>query len=635
MKKEYIEELSKKYAELNEDEKKQRDIHLSKLARGEIQGPPVGIPHIDKPGLQYYSETEIVDKIPKQKIYDYFLSTIINLKDTCLIYYGKEITYKQVLSNIEKVAKALTAIGVKEGDVVTLCCPTTPETVYLFYALNRIGAVANMVDPRTNSERIAKFIKDSSSKYVFVIDAYSEKISTAIKDLPLAQGIITSAKSSLDIFKKTAYSIGVKRKEKKGELTPQTKDERFMTWENFVKLGRKQSEVIDSEYRENQTAGIVYTGGTTGIPKGAKLSNENLIAQTKNMYYAFKDEKHGRGYRFLNIMPPFIAYGLACGLTSILCMGLKVDIIPKFEPDKLASLIIKNRPEAILGVPSFFEKLIENPEIDGVDLSFLKVILVGGAALNTELEEKINEFFKKHNCKIKITKGYGMTEVSAAATYTSTNESNSIGSVGIPMVNNNVMVINPNTKEYCGYNESGEIYIQAPTMMEDYLNNPEESNKVKVEINGQTWVKTSDIGKVSHNGEVFILDRIKRMVIRPDGHNVFPSQIENVIAKHPAVQKVAVVGISHCTQKSGQIPTAFIVLKDGHNLLEHDKIIQEIELISSKFLPERDKALEYYIVDSLPLTSIGKVDFVKIVETQTPLINQKKMEEKQALSLKK
>jgi len=623
MKKEFVEDLSRKYAGLNENEKKLRDVYLSKLARGEIQGPPVGVPHIDKPGLKYYSESEIIDEIPKQKIYDYFLSTITNLNDTCLIYYERQISYKKVLSNIDKAAKALTSIGVKEGDVVTLCCPTIPETVYLFYALNRIGAIANMIDPRTNSERIASFIKGSSSKYVFAVDIYSEKISDAIKDLELVQGVITSPSSSLDIIKKVAYNIGVKNKEKKGELTPKTKDTRFITWENFIKLGKRNIEVKDSEYKENVTAGIVYTGGTTGIPKGAKISNENLIAQAKNMYYAFKDENHGKGYRFLNIMPPFIAYGLACGLTSILCMGLKVDIIPKFEPEKFASLIIKNKPEAILGVPSFFEKLIESPELEGVDLSFLKVILVGGDALNTEVERKINEFLRKHNCKIKITKGYGMTELSAAVTYTSTNESNSIGSVGIPMVNNNVMIIEPKTGEYCGYGETGEIYIKAPTMMIDYLNKPEETKKVKVSINNETWVKTSDIGKVNSNGEVFILDRIKRMVIRPDGHNVFPSQIENVIAKHPAVEKVAVVGISHYDQKNGQIPTAFIVLKENHNLLEYDKIIQEIELISSKFLPERDKALDYHIVDSLPLTSIGKIDFAKIVEIQTPLINEK------------
>ena len=629
MNKEYIEILSKKVSELTEEEKKKRDIYLSKLAKGEIQGPPIGIPHLDKKGLQFHSEEDIMNKIPKQKIYDYFLNTIDNEKNTCLIYYGKEIPYKDVIKKIEETAKALTKMGVKEGDIVTLCMPTIPETVYLFYALNRIGAVANMVDPRTNVERIQNFINNSSSKYVFAIDVYSEKISQAIKDTSIEKGIITSASTSLPTPIKLAYKIGVKVKERKGEVERTTKDKMFISWEQFIDYGKKQKAIKDSEYKENTPAGIVYTGGTTGIPKGAMLSNENLIAQTKNMISAFKGENHGKGYRFLNIMPPFIAYGLGCGLSSMLCMGLKVDIIPKFDPDKFDELIIKNKPEVILGVPSFFEKLIESPKLNGVDLSFLKVIIVGGDALNIEVEEKINNFLKQHNCNIKITKGYGMTEISAAATYTSTDESNSIGSVGIPMANNNVMVIDPETGEYCGYNEQGEVYMTGPTIMVDYLNNDEESKKVKKEINGEVWVKSSDIGKVNEKGEVFVLDRIKRMVIRPDGHNVFPSQIENVIAKHPEVEKVAVVGIKHYDQINGEIPTAFIVLKNEKTDEEKTKIIAEIEEISKRCLPERDKALDYYMVDLLPLTSIGKVDFSKIVETYTPLINEHLKEEKE------
>lgn len=628
MNKEDIERLSKEISELSEEEKKQRDIYLSQLASGEMQGPPMGIPHLDKKGLQFYNEEEITDIIPKQKIYDYFLSTIENENDSCLLYYGKKISYKEVINNIEKAAKALTDIGVKEGDVVTLCMPTIPETVYLFYALNRIGAVANMVDPRTNIERIQKFIKDSFSKHVFAIDVYSEKISEAIKDTPVEKGIITSASTSLPTHIKIAYKIGSKIKENKGELDKTTKDKIFITWDNFIKKG-KGINIKDSEFKENTPTGVVYTGGTTGIPKGAMLSNEDLIAQTKNMTYAFKGENHGKGYKFLNIMPPFIAYGLGCGLTSMLCMGLKVDIIPKFDPNKFDELIIKNKPEVILGVPSFFEKLIESPKLNGVDLSYLKVIIVGGDALNTEVEEKINRFLENHNCNIKITKGYGMTEISAAATYTSTNESNTIGSVGVPMVNNNVMVINPETNEYCGYNQQGEIYLTGPTIMVDYLNNKEESEKVKKEINGTTWVKTSDIGKVNEKGEIFILDRIKRMVIRPDGHNVFPSQIENVIAKHSEVEKVAVVGIKHYDQLNGEIPTAFIVLKKQTTDDKKTKIIDEIEEISKRCLPERDKALEYYVVDELPLTSIGKVDFAKIVEEQTPLINESLKEAKE------
>lgn len=598
-----------------------RNLHLAKIARGEIYGPMVGKASIDKPWLKHYSDEAIMSDLPAQKIYDYFLSTVSNRDDIGMIYFNKKYTYREIIDSIENTAKSLINMGVKKGDIVTICMPTLPETTYLFYALNRIGAVANMIDPRTNEERIRSFINNTNSEYIFAIDIYSEKISRAIEGTSITKGVITSASNSLHGVKKVGYKAAVKVKEVTKKIEKTTKNSKFIKWNEFQKGSTNIDKVLDCEYESNIPVGIVYTGGTTGVPKGAVLSNEDLVSQAVNMHHALNIEGHGKNCKFLNIMPPFIAYGLTCGLSSVLCMGMRVDIIPKFDPNKFDELILKNKPEIILGVPSFFEKIISSPKMKNKDLSFLKVVLVGGDALNTETEEKINQFLNQHNSPIKITKGYGMTEMCAVATYTISDECNSIGSVGIPLVHNNVKVLDPITKEEVCYNEEGELYLDGPTQMIGYLNNEEETNKVKIDINDHTWIKSGDIGTVNENGELFIRDRIKRMVIRPDGHNVFPSQIENVIAKHPAVKQVAVVGIKHDDQKNGKIPTAFIVLNDIST--DSETIISEIEEISSRLLPERDKALEYYIVDDLPYTSIGKVDFQKLEKEQTPIVNSK------------
>lgn len=619
--------------ELTDEEKEiKRNLYLRELSLGKIQGPPVGYSYIDKPWLKFYDEDAIVTKIKYKKIYDHLYECNKNhLDDIALLYYGRKISFREMFENIDQVAKSLTAMGVKEDDIVTITIPSMPETIYLFYALNRIGAIVNSIDPRTNEKRLRTFINGTNSKLLFTVDRYSQVLSRAINDTNIEKGVIISPKDSLPIKMKMMYNIATKAKELKDKSIAKTKDSRFISWNEFMHLGKDIKNVEESSYKPNKAVGIVYTSGTTGIPKGAVLTNENLVNQSINMYNAFFIKNHGRGAKFLNIMPPWLAYGLSCAMSSILCMGMKMDIIPQFDYNKFDDLLIEHKPEVILGVPTFFEELIKSKKLDNVDLSFLKAIIVGGSPLFVGTEDRINKFLKNHNSDIKITKGWGMTEMCAVASYTSRDECNNIGSVGIPLVFNNIAVIDPETKKPLGYNEVGEFYLTGPTKMKCYLNNQEETDLINEEFNGENWIKTGDIGYVTENGEIFHKDRSKQMIIY-EGHNIFPSVIENVISKHKDVSQVAVVGIVHDDSQNTEIPTAFITLYKNIDKTE-EEIIEELKQLNLINLPQRDIARDYRILDSLPLNPTGKIDKVKLREEQTKIINAEK--KRKVLSLKK
>lgn len=555
-----------------------------------------GYPSVDKPWLKYYAQEE-VEEIPHRKIYTHLWECNRNhLHDTALLYYGRKITFLELFAQVDTVARALMGLGVKSGDCVTLLLPTLPETIYLFYALNKIGAIANSIDPRTNGCRLQDYINLTNSKIVFCIDKYIDVCVKAISGTAVVQGVLVSAAQSLALPMKVAYKLANRR-----VAVPH----KFMAWREFLKHGDRISTVNEAPYEAGKLAGIVYTSGTTGIPKGAGLSNDDLVAQSVNMYHALFLPEHGRHLRFLNIMPPWLAYGLTCAMSSILCMGMQMDIIPMFNYKEFDDLILRHKPEIILGVPTYFEELLSSKKLSGANLSFLQAIIVGGSPLNIGTELRINDFLMSHQSHIHITKGYGMTEMCAVATYSVAEACNTEGSVGIPLVYNNVMVIDPETGHELPYHSTGELCLTGPTRMVGYIKNQEETDKIFFEYKSQIWVRTGDLGYICENGEVFVKGRTKQIIIF-EGHNVFPSVIEDVLSQHPFVEQVVVIGIKHRDAINTEVPTAYVVLKQG---IDYQNAEKELRAYALQKLPQRDIAQEYIFLDTIPLTPNGKVDY--------------------------
>ena len=562
-----------------------------------------GYPSIDKPWLKYYSEEEKKWNIKKSTIFEYiFERNKDNLDEIALLYLGKKVSYRMLFKNIDKAARAFRSIGINEGDRVAVCSVTTPEIIYAIYGLNKLGATVNLLEPRNNAERIKEYLLMSECKYMIMLDICYSKIQSILNDINLEKIIVVSPTDSASLINKIGCYITQKRPEiPTGNM--------YEKWKELMsKYKQDEKDIKPAVYDAKRPAAIVYTGGTTGVPKGAMLSDDaiNHIAEFARISTDIGKE---RQESFLGIMPPFIAYGLCCGIHGPLSVGNRIVVIPNFKPENFTKLVLKYRPNHFIGVPSFFDKLASYEK--KIDLSFIKCIIAGGDKMPVETEKKVNSFLARNNSTVRIHKGYGMTEMASGVAIT-TNICNKEGCTGIPLIGNNAKIIDFEKGQELTYGQQGELCISTPTTMLGYLNNEEETVKViEIDGNGEKWVHTGDIAYIDEDGCIFIIDRVKRMIIRPDGHNVFPSQIENVIMNCNAVEKVAVVGMHDDKGSSGKWPVAYVVLKNEHKVSE-ELTRQEIIDLMNKKLPERDKAEKIFFIDDLPLTPIGKVDYIAL-----------------------
>lgn len=564
-----------------------------------------GYPSIDKPWLKYYSEESINAILPECTIYEYLYNSNKDYQsNTALNYFDNKISFAQVFSNIETAAKAFQNNGVNAGDIVTIASVTTPETIYAFYGLNRIGAVANMVDPRTSAEGIKHYIEEVGSKIVLCIEVALPKIIEAVKGTKVEKIIVVSPADSLKGIKKSLFKL----KQKIDKEVP-IYTNICISWNSFVKTGNN-TELKTVSYEKDKCCVIVHTGGTTGMPKGVMLSNENLNISAYQAIIAGIDMR--RDQTWLNIMPPFIAYGIGNGLHLPLIVGMETILIPSFNPEEFDKLLIKYKPNHMVGAPSHYGNLINSRRMDNVDLSYIIAPTVGGDTMDRKLEVDTNSFLEKHNCKDRITKGYGMTEVSAAVSVCTSNECNKLGSVGIPFTHTIISIFDPVTGKELTYNDRGEVCICTPNRMLGYYGNPDATNEIiRIHEDGRKWVHSGDIGYMDEDGNLFIVDRMKRMIIRHDGFKVFPSQIEKVIIKNKFVESCCVVGKSDKTHSQGKLPVAYIVLVD--NNADKRTIKEQLRDLCAEELPEYAQPEDFVVIDKMPLTAIGKVDY-KVLE---------------------
>ena len=607
-----------------------RNLYLRGLALGTIQGPLTGYASVDKPWLKYYTEQEVTSKFPKMNMYQYLIHcNEHNMEGIALNYYGNKITYKELIKRIELAKKGLSSLGIQNGDIVSVAAPFLPEVIYSVYALNSLGAIVNLVDPRVTSTKMLNYIKGSNSKYLIAYSACTSKIMEIEKESGLKKTVLITPIDSLPLGMKELGKI----KETFSKKNPYLSD-KFIKWNNLMKDNKDNIRVDEALYEENKPAIIVYTSGTSGEPKGAISSNEsfNIIAHSQ----AISLQETKVGDKFLLIMPPFIAYGIAIGMHGQLCRGQELIMAPSFtidnEKELLGNLVVKHKPQTIMGVPSFMSDLIKHPKMQKLDCSFLKTIIVGGDSMIPASEVQVNEFMKERNSNARICKGWGLTEVNSAFSYTKDRDNNLIGSVGIPLIGNNIKVMKPNNEEVVNfdeleevpYNETGELYIKSPYAILDYLNNETESKRVFLHSDktGEDWVRTKDLGKITEDGVIFIEGRMKRIIIRPDGHNISPFAIENIINADDRVESCAVVGRPVGELEHGSFAVAYIELKKGY-LEKQKEILSELKSKIDDKLPPRDVASDYKLIENIPLTSIGKVDYKKLEEMERKLVLKK------------
>ena len=558
------------------------------------------------PWLEYYSREERSIKFTDKSIYKYMKDEVGDDKDFyALNYFGRRISYNEFFYNINLAGRALREYGVKDGDIVTICCPNMPEAIYTFYACNKIGAVADMVHPLSSPEQLETYLNNSKSRILIAVDFDYDKFKDIIPKTLVYKTILVSPKESMPLGLTVGYTLTRSITQKRPKLSDNT----YLSWKDFIATGLLSKDRYIADVKKNDLAVILHSGGTTGTPKGIMISNYSFNAMAQQAAVNVIDVRPRD--KIVTILPIFHGFGLGICVHTPLCLKVETILMPEYDANRFYKIWKNEKPNVILGVPTLWEGMMSNPKFDNVNMSQLKYIISGGDHLTIPTEERINEFLHKHGAHVNIGKGYGMTESVAATAYTfpGTNEP---GSIGIPMVGNNYMICNPDTLEELPLGEEGEICVQGPTIMMGYLNNEEETNNViKTHPDGSKWLHTGDIGYISPNGVVYYTQRLKRMIV-VSGFNVYPSMIEETVSKHPDVEKVCVIGIPH--QYKMHVPKAYIVLKKG--IEPTAKIKKEIIDLCKESLSVYSLPKYYEFIDELPKTLYGKVDYKKLEQKE-------------------
>ena len=512
-------------------------------------------------------------------------------------FMGRSTTYRQLLEHVERCAKALKTIGIRENDCVTIAMPNCPQAIAMFYAINMVGGIANMVHPLSSEKEIEFYLNESNSVTVITLDQFYHKIEAIRNNTNIVNVIIASIRDELSQPLKTGYMLTEGRKIRK---IPD--DAPVIRWQKFLNLSKSCFWRYKVERKPEDPAVILYSGGTTGTTKGIVLTNLNFNALSQQVIAT--NPMFRPGDRMLAAMPIFHGFGLGVCIHTMLTQGGRCVLVPRFTAKSYSKLITKYKCNFIAGVPTLYEALLRLPNMEKADLSSLKGVFSGGDSLTIELKKKFDKFLYDHKAVIQIREGYGTTECVTASCLTPPTMHRE-GSIGLPFPDTYYKIVTPGTDEELPYGEEGEILLAGPTVMREYLHHPEETAQtLRRHADGLTWVYTGDLGVMDADGFVYFCGRRKRMIIT-SGYNVYPAQLENILEAHEAVQRCCIIGVpdSYKMQKV----KAFVMLKPGFPATEETK--QSILAHCRKNIAKYAMPYDVEFRENLPTTLVGKVAY--------------------------
>ena len=560
------------------------------------------------PWTAFYGSTPATLDYPRKTMYQMVADSARRYpKNTAYVFMGKETTYEAFLARIDAAAKGLVNLGIKKGDKVTICMANTPQALDCFYALNRIGAIPNMIHPLSAPKEIAFYLNFSKSRAILTLDQFYNKVAEIVPELENPCEILIAK-----IGDELPFPLNLIYPHTKGGKHPLPKSG-YTLWSSLLAAGKKAVLPAD-DGKWSDCGAILYSGGTTGTTKGIMLSNMNFNALGLQTIAASGYESVA-GMKMLSIMPVFHGFGLGVGIHTALIGGATCVLVPQFSVKVYADTLLKQKPELIPGVPTLFEALLRAEKLENADLSFLKGIFSGGDTLSPELKKKVDAFLKAHGCDQQIREGYGTTECVTASCLTPKDYARS-GSIGVPFPDTYYKIVGPGTTEELPANHEGEICISGPTVMLGYMDNPEETAQtLRHHGDGRIWLHTGDLGHMDEDGFVYFRQRMKRMIIT-SGYNVYPSQLENIIDGHEKVLLSCVIGVKDPYRV--QRVKAYVVPMPGVEPTEELKA-ELLEYCSSR-IAKYAMPREIEFRTELPKTLVGKVAY-RVLEEEANAAN--------------
>ena len=561
------------------------------------------------PWLNFYGSTSATLDYPRKTIYEVIRDTARQFPNNVAYeFMGKQTTYARFLERIELTARSYLAMGIRKGDRVTICMPNSPQAVDSFYALNRIGAVANMIHPLSAAQEIKFYLDFSKSKVILTLDQFYPKVASVQKDLRQpATVLVARIRDELPPVLAVGFALTKGRKlPKVAGNTPGA-----LLWKDFLSAGGRWTQPLpEIDGKAGDGAAILYSGGTTGTTKGILLSNLNFNALGLQTIAA-SGFSPINGLKMLSVMPVFHGFGLGIGIHTALMGGATCILVPQFSIDTYADLLLKKQPNIIPGVPTLFEALLRAEKLKDADLHFLKGVFCGGDSLSVELKKKVDEFLTAHHATVQIRQGYGLTECVTASCLTPV-DYHRTGSIGIPYPDTFYKIVKPGTDEELPPDTEGEICITGPSVMVEYVDNAEETaNTLRRHSDNRIWLHTGDLGKMDADGFVYFSQRMKRMIIT-SGYNVYPGQLENIIDGHEKVLLSCVIGVPD-PYKMQKIK-AFVVLRPGFE--PGDTVKEELLSYCRERIARYAMPYDIEFRPELPKTLVGKVAYRVLEEEE-------------------
>ena len=599
----YLNDYKKRNANLSDFEKRLRDVHLRNLLIGEEYGPILGYPSVSKVWLKYYSEESITKDVPRLSMYQYALLSNYRNMDGVAIdlrssknHFKKGIrkTYRQFFGEIDNCVKGLLNMQVHPNEIIPIILPNIPEARYLIYANSYIGSITYPISPMLPESNFEKILSENEIRTIFIFEGFLEKYREIIKKCEIENVVLLDGTETLPSF----------MKKRKLSHYCDDKDIRIITWDEFCENG-KWEEMPTPYYEDNHVAVICGTSGTTGTSKGVCLTDDNLNYAAAGLY-------HGHCFEGDNVMDaliPSIGYGITM-LHYQTISQKHVYLIPELLTTKFPEAYQTVKPANFPGGPVHSINLLGNLKRE--DYSFGGTLTSGGATLPKQVEEEINMSCVGYKEPIEgspnviVRQGYALTENAALGTYAKKG-SYTFGSVGIPVLYENMGIFKPDSDEELGFYEVGEVCISGSAMMKEYLNNPEETQKViKTHSDGTDWIHTKDIGYMDSDGNLFHVDRIKNIFMRC-GFNIHPTQIAEFLDTIPFVKNSVVIGFDHPDEQT--VPVAFIELDRSRiENYSDEELKKQLEALCYKNLEETSIPYEFIFMDSLPINMGGKID---------------------------
>ena len=549
----------------------------------------------NRPWERFYGSVAPKLDYPEVTLYEALAETARRVPDAIAWdFFGTQSTYRRLVADVDRCADALAAEGLHAGDRFLISMPTSPQGVIAFYASIRMGALPALIHPLSTAREITQFLDQTGARMALTLDAFHAALAAATPRRPLERIFLARIPDYLSLAKRIGFALT------KGRSIPKVAGDSRVRWWNAL-LSSDAPKTAPASASTDDPAAVLFSGGTTNLPKGILLSHRNFISEGKA---AGGWCNLGAGDAILAILPIFHGFGLGVCVNAAFMAGGKSILVPQFSAEIVSQRLKSDRPNVLVGVPTLFEALTRDRSLATADLSCLRACYSGADTLPREVKERFEKLVAERGGKVRLLEGYGLTEAVSGIMATPIDVYRE-GSIGVPLPGMLAMICKPGTTDPAPVGEEGEICVAGPAVMIGYLDDPvATAEALRTHADGRTWLHTGDLGRMDADGFFYFTVRLKRM-IKSSGFNVYPAQVEATLRQHPAVADACVIGVPDPQQIERVVAYVVLAGTTAPGVPAEQSIVAHCREHLIKWSCPR----EVHFIDALPLTKVGKVDY--------------------------